>query len=158
MKKLIVFFIVMCSFATLLNAMEGCNQHWTPEEFREKQKEYIIDKANLTKEEAAKFFPIYFELQNRKKQMNDDAWALLRKGKDDKTSEKEYDEIMEAVYDIRIATNRLEKTYYEKFKKILSNKKIYMVQRAEMRFNRELLKGIHSKKEEDPKKQKGNKK
>ena len=99
----------------------------------------------MTKEEAAKFFPVYFELQDRKKQLNDEAWNLLRKGRDEKTTEAQYNEILEGVYDARIATNRLEKTYYEKFKKILSNKKIYLVQRAEMRFNRELLKGMHHK-------------
>ena len=45
----------------------------------------------------------------------------------------------------------------EKFKKILSNKKIYLVQRAEMRFNRELLKGMHHKGGE-PQKPQGKKK
>ena len=40
-----------------------------------------------------------------------------------KTTEAQYNEILEGVYDARIATNRLEKTYYEKFKKILSNKR-----------------------------------
>ena len=145
MKKLIVLFIVMCSFIPLSWAMDGCNQHLSPDEFRAKQKAYITEKAGLTKEEAAKFFPVYFELQDRKKQLNDEAWNLLRKGRDEKTTEAQYNEILEGVYDARIATNRLEKTYYEKFKKILSNKKIYLVQRAEMRFNRELLKGMHHK-------------
>ena len=103
--------------------MDGCNQHLSPDEFRAKQKAYITEKAGLTKEEAAKFFPVYFELQDRKKQLNDEAWNLLRKGRDEKTTEAQYNEILEGVYDARIATNRLEKTYYEKFKKILSNKK-----------------------------------
>ena len=94
----------------------------------------------LTKEEAAKFFPVYFELQDKKKALNDKAWGLIRKGKDDKTTEAQYAEIMEGVYDARIASDQLERTYYEKYKKILSNKKIYMVQKAEMRFHKELLK------------------
>ena len=82
MKKLIVLLILMCGFAPLSWAVDGCNEHLTPEEFRAKQKAYITEKAGLTKEEAAKFFPIYFELQDRKKQLNDEAWKLLRKGKD----------------------------------------------------------------------------
>ena len=77
MKKLIVLFIVMCSFIPLSWAMDGCNQHLSPDEFRAKQKAYITEKAGLTKEEAAKFFPVYFELQDRKKQLNDEAWNLL---------------------------------------------------------------------------------
>ena len=52
---------------------------------------------------------------------------------------------MEGVYDARIASDRLGKTYFDKFKKILPCKKIYLVQRAEMRFHRELLKGMHKK-------------
>ena len=84
MKKLIVLFIVMCSFIPLSWAMDGCNQHLSPDEFRAKQKAYITEKAGLTKEEAAKFFPVYFELQDRKKQLNDEAWNLLRKGRDEK--------------------------------------------------------------------------
>ena len=40
----------------------------------------------------------------------------------------------------------MDKTYFEKFKKILSCKKIYLVQRAEMRFHRELLKGVRDNK------------
>ena len=138
-------FLFLSMFIPLSWAMDGCNQHLSPDEFRAKQKAYITEKAGLTKEEAAKFFPVYFELQDRKKQLNDEAWNLLRKGRDEKTTEAQYNEILEGVYDARIATNRLEKTYYEKFKKILSNKKIYLVQRAEMRFNRELLKGMHHK-------------
>lgn len=55
--------------------------------------------------------------------MNDKAWGLIRKGKDDKTTEAQYAEIMEGVYDARIASDQLERTYYEKYKKILSNKK-----------------------------------
>ena len=137
--------------------MDGCNQHLSPDELRAKQKAYITEKAGLTKEEAAKFFPVYFELQYRKKQLNDEAWNLLRKVRDEKTTEAQYNEILEGVYDARIATNRLEKTYYEKFKKILSNKKIYLVQRAEMRFNRELLKVMHHKGGE-PQKPQGKKK
>lgn len=142
MKKLIVLFVIMCSFAPVLWAADGCNQHLSPTEFRVKQKAYIMEKAGLTKEEAAKFFPMYFELQDKKKELNDKAWELIRKGKDEKTTEAQYDEIMEGVYDARIASDRLEKTYFGKFKKVLSAKKLYLVQKAEMRFHRELLKGI----------------
>lgn len=145
MKKLIVLLVMICGAMPLLWASHGVDQHLSPEEFRAKQKAYITEKAELTKEEAAKFFPIYFELQDRKKQLNDEAWQLIRKGKEDNLTEAQYEEILEGVYDARIASDRLDKTYFDKFKKILSCKKIYMVQRAEMRFTRELLKGMNKK-------------
>ena len=146
MKRLIILLFIICGFTPLLWAMDGCNQQrLSPEEFRAKQKAFIIEKAGLNKEEAAKFFPVYFELQDKKKALNDKAWGLLRKGKDDKTTEAEYAEILKGVYDARSASDKLERDYYEKFKKILSNKKIYMVQKAEMRFHRELLKSANRK-------------
>ena len=146
MKRLIILLFIICGFTPLLWAMDGCNQQrLSPEEFRAKQKAFIIEKVGLNKEEAAKFFPVYFELQDKKKALNDKAWGLLRKGKDDKTTEAQYAEILKGVYDARSASDKLERDYYEKFKKILSNKKIYMVQKAEMRFHRELLKSANRK-------------
>ena len=146
MKRLIILLFIICGFTPLLWAMDGCNQQrLSPEEFRANQKAFIIEKAGLNKEEAAKFFPVYFELQDKKKALNDKAWGLLRKGKDDKTTEAQYAEILKGVYDARSASDKLERDYYEKFKKILSNKKIYMVQKAEMRFHRELLKNANRK-------------
>ena len=146
MKRLIILLFIICGFTPLLWAMDGCNQQrLSPEEFRAKQKAFIIEKAGLNKEEAAKFFPVYFELQDKKKALNDKAWGLLRKGKDDKTTEAQYAEILKGVYDARSASDKLERDYYEKFKKILSNKKIYRVQKAEMRFHRELLKSANRK-------------
>ena len=142
MKKLIILLIIVCGFTPALRAVGSPNQHLSPKEFRAKQQAFITEKAGLTQEEAAKFFPVYFELQDRKKQLNDEAWKLLRSGKDEKTTDTQYGEILEGVYDARIASDRLDKTYFEKFKKILSCKKIYLVQRAEMRFHRELLKGV----------------
>lgn len=145
MKKLILLVVILGSFVPVLWAADGCDQHLSREEFRAKQKAFITEQAGLSKEEAAKFFPIYFELQDKKKKLNDESWTLIRKGKDAKTTEAQYEEINEKIADNRIAANRLDKSYLEKFKKILSSKKIYQVQRAEMRFHREMIKGMHRK-------------
>lgn len=124
-------------------ATGGDDQHrLSVEEFRAKQQAYITEKAGLTQDEAARFFPVYFELQEMKKQMNDNVWNLIRKGKAENVSEIEYEEIMEGIYEARIASDRLEKSYFESFKKILSCKKIYLIQEAEMRFHRELLRDM----------------
>ncbi|HJA83225.1 MAG TPA: hypothetical protein H9785_04565 [Candidatus Bacteroides intestinavium] len=139
MMKRALIWIVVLAFAPLVWATGGCDQRLSKEEFRARQQAYITEKAGLTAAEAEDFFPLYFELQDRKHQLNDEAWKLMREGKKEGVTEARYDEIMESVYDARIAADRLEKSYYGKFKKILSSKKIYLVQQAEMRFHRELL-------------------
>ena len=155
MKKLIALLVLLCGFMPLLWAADGCEQHLSREEVRTKQKAYIIEQAKLTKEEAAKFFPIYFELQDKKKKLNDESWNLMRKGKDDKTTEAQYKDINEKIAENRIAADQLDRTYLGKFNKILSSKKIFLVQRAEMRFHREMIKGMHRKGEsKDTKKSK----
>lgn len=140
---MITIILLLCGVNTMLRAADGCNQHLTRDEFRNKQKDFIIEQAELTKEEAAKFFPVYFELQDRKKKLNDESLSLIRKGRSDKNTEAEYGKITEKIMDNRIAADRLDRLYLDRFKKILSNKKIYMVQRAEMRFHRELLKNVN---------------
>lgn len=155
MRKLIALVVLLCGFIPVLWAVDGCDQRLSREEFRAKQKAFITEKAGLTKEEAVKFFPVYFELQDRKKKLNDESWELIHKGKNDKTTEAQYEEIIEKVSDNRIAADRLDRSYLDKFKKILPNKKIYLVQRAEMRFHREMIKGMkHKDGGGDPKKKK----
>lgn len=151
MKKWIILIFIACSFAPLLWAADDTNQRMSPEEFRTKQQAFITEKAELTKQEAAKFFPIYFELQDKKKELNDKAWRLMRDGKKENTTEAQYDDILEGVYDTRIASAKLEQSYFERFKKILSCKKIFLIQKAEMRFHRELLKGMNHKGEKGKK-------
>ena len=107
MKKLIALVVLLCGFMPVLWAADGCDQHLSREEFRNKQKAFIIEQAGLTKEEAAKFFPVYFELQEKKKKLNDESWSLMRQGKDDKTTEAQYEEIVAKVCDNRIAADRL---------------------------------------------------
>lgn len=141
MKKLVLILFISCFGITVWAQKERARLK--PEEFRAKQEAFITQKADLTKDEAAKFFPAFFELQNKKKELNDKALSLIKKGKDDKTTENEYDKIIEQVLDLRIESDKLEKEYYKRFRKVLSAKKLYKVQYAEMRFHRELLKGAN---------------
>ena len=151
MKRLSVIVIALVGLVLSAWPVEGVSQQLTREEFRARQQAFLTEKAGLTVEEAAKFFPLYFELQDRKKELNDQAWKLMRQGKDEQTTESQYGEILDGVYDARVSISELERSYIKKFRKILSNKKIYLIQRAEMRFHRELLKGIHGKKGKDEK-------
>ncbi len=142
MKRILILCVMLCSLLLPGWANNGCEQHLTPEQFRARQQAFITEKAELTPAEAEKFFPLYFEMQGRKKMLNDKIMGLYRRGKDEKTSEKHYQEILEAIYDLHDRINDLEESYFEKFKQVISYKKIYLVQRAEMKFHRSLLKGM----------------
>ena len=142
MKKLITILFILCFGITLWAQQKG-QPRLTPQEFRSKQEAFITKKAELTKNEATKFFPMFFELQDKKKELNDKVWELIKKGKNPETTEAQYESIIDEVLDSRLKADELEKEYYKRFKKILSAKKIYKIQHAEMRFHRELLKGMN---------------
>ena len=114
-----------------LQAQDKKKPGFTKEEFRARQEAYLTQKAEITQEEATKFFPIYFELQDRKKTVND------------KTTDAEYEQIIEGIVKARIEADKLDLEYLQRFKKILSPKKIYKLQRAEIKFHRDILKIMH---------------
>lgn len=150
----LLFMLLPLTYAT---ATDICQQHLTKEEFKARQQAFITEYAQLTETEAEAFFPLYFELQERKRELNEEIWNLLKTGNEKNINEKKYEEILEGVYDTRLSIDRLEKSYFEKFKKVLSFKKIYMVQKAEMRFHREVLKNFGEEKRGDKRPPRGGK-
>ena len=110
------------------------------EEFRQCQEKYIKEQTGLTQQEAQQFFPLYFELQDKKDAINRQAWAQMRKGKEENLSEAEYNKIVEEIIKARISCDQLDLEYLHKYQKFLSSKQIFNIQRAEMKFHRELLK------------------
>lgn len=150
----LLFMLLPLTYAT---ATDICQQRLTKEEFKARQQAFITEYAQLTETEAETFFPLYFELQERKRELNEEIWNLLKTGNEKNINEKKYEEILEGVYDTRLSIDRLEKSYFEKFKKVLSFKKIYMVQKAEMRFHREVLKNFGEEKRGDKRPPRGGK-
>ena len=141
-QRLATLLIISC-ISISIQAQDRKKSGFTKEEFRSRQEAYLMQKAAITQEEAAKFFPIYFELQDRKKAVNDKAWEQARKGKDPQTTDAEYEQIIEGIAKARIEADKLDLEYLQRFKKILSPKKIYKLQRAEVRFHRDILKIMH---------------
>lgn len=140
MKKIIL--LVLFSFIGIIfiSAQEEGNQKLSPEDFRKKQAAFLTDRAGLTADEATRFFPVYFELQEKKRNINRNAWASVKKARNEKLSEAQYDVLINRLINARISSDKLEKAYIARFKTILSSEKIFKLQAAEMRFHREMLK------------------
>ena len=138
MKRIICFLTLIICFC--MTPIQAQKKMMSQEEFRKQQQMFLTERAGLTPEEAKNFFPLYFELQDKKRSYNKEAWQKLRKGKEAGTTEAEYDRIIEDVLQTRITIDQLELEYARKYKQFLSAKKIYQIQKAEMKFHRELLK------------------
>jgi hypothetical protein len=142
MKRYILITLLMMTALLPALAQQKCNR----EEFRAKQEAYLTEQAELTQDEAARFFPLYFELQDKKKALNDAAFAKAKTGKKGTATEKEYEDILDQLAQARLACDRLDVEYLGRFKQILSAKKLYFLQRAEMKFHRDLVRIVNQKK------------
>ena len=113
----------------------------TEAQFRAKKQAYMVKKAELTPEESEKFFPLYFEFLDKKKQINQEAWKEVRKkGNEFELTEAEYEKITEQFFDNQETIAKLEKEYIKKYREFLSAKKVYMIYYAEQKFSRNMLK------------------
>ena len=114
MKRLLfiasLFFTTLISNTTYAQNKDG---HFTQEEFRNRQKEFFIQRAELTPEEAEKFFPVYFELQDKKTEYNREVWKNIRKGNNKNTTDAEYSKITEDIIKTKITIDKLELEYLE---------------------------------------------
>lgn len=142
-KKIIASFVVLACLTSV--ALQAQPRHLSREEFRAKQQAYIQQSADLTEEEASRFFPVYFELQDKKQKINAEVWKLMRKGREDGVTEEQYSELIENICDLRASSVSVEKKYLDKFKDLLPASKIFRVQQAETSFHRELLKDMRRK-------------
>ena len=133
-----IIILVACLFCMPTFAQK--KDKYTESEFRTKKQAYIAQKAELTPAESEKFFPLYFEFQNKKKEINKHAWNLAKQGKASETTDLEYEEIIDNFFDDQEAIVKLEREYIDKYRKILSDKQIYRVYWAEFKFNRNMIK------------------
>ena len=134
------YFILLMACLFFLPASAQKKDKCNETEFRAKKQAYMAKKANLTQEETEKFFPLYFEFQDKKKEINKRTWGKAKKGIKNETSEIQYEEIIDKYFDEQERIARLEKEYIKKYREILSNKKIYMLYWAEIKFSRNMLK------------------
>ena len=104
MKRIICFLTLIICFC--MTPIQAQKKMMSQEEFRKQQQMFLTERAGLTPEEAKNFFPLYFELQDKKRSYNKEAWQKLRKGKEAGTTEAEYDRIIEDVLQTRITIDQ----------------------------------------------------
>lgn len=118
------------------------NEQFSPAEYWEQQKEFFTNQASLTQDEANAFFPIYNELQQKKRELNREIRRIMREEGGPMVSEDGSLKAIDAKADVNIKIAELEKEYLQKFKQVLPASKILKIQNAEEQFNSQILKDI----------------
>lgn len=112
---------------------------FSPTEYWKQQKAFFTEKAGLTEDESEKFFPLYNELQQKKRELNRE---VRRMSYQDNQTEDQARKTLDVIAETNLKIAQLEKEYLEKFKEVLPASKILKVQNAEDQFNSQILKDI----------------
>lgn len=140
-KTLITAMLLLVATITATAQERPMNKpHFSPEEFQAKQKAYIAEKAGLTQEEADGFFPLFFELQKKKFELERNVRKDFRKNRDEKITDEECRNFVYKMADTRIEIAKLEREYTDKYLQVLPPCKLRRVQHAEGMFQRDLMK------------------
>ena len=141
MKKILFASLLMLFTALTASAQQqGRKPHFSPEEFQAKQRTYITEKAGLSPEEADAFFPLFFELQKKKFELERNARKDFRKQRGEQMSEEECRAFVYNMADVKIEIAKLEREYTDKYLQVLTPCKVRSVQHAEGSFQRDLMK------------------
>ena len=105
---------------------------------------FITKQLDLTPEEAQKFWPVYNQFSDARKQLHEQH-KKNRKNIDD-LSDSEIEQIIDNHIILDQKELDIKKKYHAEFKKVLSNKKIAKLYHSEDQFKRELLKRIKGEK------------
>ena len=154
LKKSLMTLMLIIATVTIVVAQEqpkAGKRHFSPEEFQAKQKSHITEKAELTQEEADAFFPLFFELQKKKFELERNARKDFRKQPGEKMTEEECRRFVYNMADVKIEVAKLEREYTDKYLEVLPPCKVRRVQQAETSFQRDLMKKMTERRRNGPK-------
>ncbi len=134
MKKLL-FIIIMFLSAISINA-EQENKKFNPQQFRKDQEACITQNAQLTQQEAAAFFPLFREQQDKQRALFNQQMKLARKRP---CSDKEAAHIIEQMGQIELKIAKLKIQYNTKFCRAIPAMKVMRCIKAEEKFKHRVM-------------------
>ena len=114
---------------------------------------FITRDLNLNSEEAEKFWPLYNEFQAKKEDLARPKKELEKTIRDqgpDKITDKQAEDLMNALLDYEQAVLDLKKIYVAKYKAAIGIKKTVQLFHSEKKFNDMLLRQLKNRREPGP--------
>ncbi|CAM1347305.1 sensor of ECF-type sigma factor [Tenacibaculum insulae] len=145
--------LLLCLFITFLSCftLKAQAKKESHEKIRTYKIAYLTEKLNLTENEAQKFWPIYNKFDKKRRELyREERFEIRKKIKDqgglENLSEKDSEVILTQIQLISQQKYEVKKAFHHKVSKILSFKKILLLQMSEHEFNRKLIKKLKGEK------------
>ena len=131
MKRLFVSAVLMLMVVLSVSAEEQ-QEKFSPEKFQAALEQHITTEAGLTTEEAAKFFPLYREMQQKQRAVYNKMRELFKVPTDEASSKR----AIQRRDQLEIELKTILQTYHNKFIKVIPASKVYKTIIAEDQFHR----------------------
>lgn len=115
---------------------EQKKEAFSPEEFQKNLEDYIIRETGMTVLEASQFFPLFHELHDKQREMNQKIMKLKRKSQKNNNADENYAEKVEKICELKVESAEMEKEYYRKMCRKVNPQKVFEAMHAEDRFYR----------------------
>ena len=146
MKKLLVFAVLM--LMVVLGASAEEQQKFSPEKFQADLEQYITTEAGLTNEEAAKFFPLYREMQQKQRVVYNKMHELFKLPHDEASCKR----AVQRRDQLEIELKQIAQTYHNKFLRVLPASKVIGTIVAEDKFHRRAFRKFGQQRNRETKK------
>lgn len=146
MKKLLVFAVLMLVVVLGVSAEE--QQKFSPEKFQADLEQYITTEAGLTNEEAAKFFPLYREMQQKQRVVYNKMHELFKLPHDEASCKR----AVQRRDQLEIELKQIAQTYHNKFLRVLPASKVIGTIVAEDKFHRRAFRKFGQQRNRETKK------
>lgn len=127
--------MMLLAVASLNVAAQGHNR-FNPAKFKADLEKFITVEACLTPREAAAFFPLYDEMNNKQRVLYDKMRELRRMKPID---EERCKKVIAEIDQLEIEIKQLQSNYHARFLSIISASKLFDVIKAESKFHRQAM-------------------
>ena len=100
---------------------------------------FITNRVSLTQDQAQKFWPLYNEFSDRRRELNRSGRLLRREITEGMTDQQLRDSFAQS-FNTRQQELNLEKEYFDKFQKVISLRQVAQLFQAERDFTKEVIK------------------
>lgn len=136
----ILLFFCVFSFSTVASA-QGNKNNDRSEKVESAKIAYLTDKMELTAEQAQKFWPVYNEYQNKRRDIVNAYRSGYRQNVEELTEQQARVRINE-LFQVREKELALEQEYAARYQRIISNRQLIKLYRGERDFTKLLLKRL----------------
>lgn len=106
---------------------------------------HIVREAGLTPEEAHKFFPVFFELKEKMRDLERQQSRALRKAAEKGMNERDCERVLDEMGELMKKAARVESQYNDRLKKIVGARKLVKALVAEKNFGRKMFRKMTKK-------------